>query len=99
MINQAKIKGRLMPDENHTYEELRQVVIDVLLSKEHVAFPPTQWASLSTGVAEVLRRRSGQAAIASHPPLRGPDAELLRDIFWDLFRQGLITLGLNDSNP
>jgi len=26
------------------------------------------------------------------------DAELVRDVFWDLFRQGYITLGLNDSN-
>jgi hypothetical protein len=30
--------------------------------------------------------------------LRGNDAELVRDIFWDLFRQGFITLGLNASN-
>ena len=27
------------------------------------------------------------------------DAELVRDVFWDLFRQGYITLGLNNSNP
>ena len=27
------------------------------------------------------------------------DAELVRDVFWDLFRQGLIILGLNDLNP
>jgi hypothetical protein len=27
------------------------------------------------------------------------DAELVRDVFWDLFRQGFITLGMNNSNP
>jgi len=30
--------------------------------------------------------------------LRPRDAELVRDIFWDLFRQGFITLGKNDNN-
>src|SRR5262245_14780894 len=31
--------------------------------------------------------------------LSADDAELVRDVFWDLFRQGFITLGLDDSNP
>jgi hypothetical protein len=34
--------------------------------------------------------------LCKHPSY---DAELVRDVFWDLFRQGFITLGLNDSNP
>jgi hypothetical protein len=89
-----------MPEsQQHTYEELREVVVDILSKKEMVALPANQWGSLSTGVAEVLRRRAGQPVATAHPPLRGPDAELLRDIFWDLFRQGFITLGMDDSNP
>ncbi|HET9321103.1 MAG TPA: hypothetical protein VFO27_15055 [Bryobacteraceae bacterium] len=30
--------------------------------------------------------------------MRPHDVELVRDVFWDLFRQGFITLGLNDNN-
>ena len=30
---------------------------------------------------------------------RNSRLNLVRDVFWDLFRQGFITLGLNDSNP
>jgi hypothetical protein len=86
-------------DQQHTYEELREVVVGILLKEEKVAFPPTQWAHLSSGVAEGLLRRAGQPVDHRHPPLRGPDAELLRDIFWDLFRQGFITLGVDDMNP
>jgi hypothetical protein len=88
----------MLESQQHTYEELREVVIDILLKRETVAFPPTQWAHLSGGVAEVLRRRAGQPVDRRSPPLRGPDAELVRDIFWDLFRQGFITLGLDDMN-
>ena len=55
--------------------------------------------NLIQGVNEVFARRSGQAVhgtqIQGHPQ----DEELVRDVFWDLFRQGAITLGMNNSNP
>jgi hypothetical protein len=87
----------------HSYEEIREVVIDVLLRRENTAFAPEQWGNLTTGVAEVFARRSipsGQTFDRHERPRVDPrDAELIRDVFWDLFRQGFITLGLNDSNP
>jgi hypothetical protein len=64
-----------------------------------VVYEPSQWVNLGYGVAEVIRRRDGRAPDGQQPRLDGQDAELLRDVFWDLFRQGYITLGLNDSNP
>ncbi|MGO9232122.1 MAG: hypothetical protein ACLQKA_23240 [Bryobacteraceae bacterium] len=88
----------------HSYEELRGVVVDILLKRERVAYEPTQYPNLVTGVAEVLERRSrpvGQASPHVSPyqtRLGGGDGELVRDVFWDLFRQGFITLGLNDNN-
>ena len=88
--------------KQHSYEELRNVVMDILLRKEAVSFPVNQWGHLTTGVAEVIARREKTPATPySHnqPVLHPHDAELVRDIFWDLFRQGVITLGLNDSNP
>src|SRR5579862_8876761 len=86
----------------HTYEELRAIIIDILLGREGIAYGASQFTFLVSGVAEVLARREGQqqssyspwAGVQPHPE----DAELVRDIFWDLFRQGFITLGTGDSN-
>jgi hypothetical protein len=86
----------------HTYEEIREVVVDILLKRETVTYEPDQWGHLTTGVAEVFARRAtGISSATRHerPRIHAYDAELVRDVFWDLFRQGLITLGLNDSNP
>lgn len=88
----------------HSYEEIRETVVDILTGRTHVAYPPTQWGNLTTDVAEVFSRHD---RLTSPPAqfsygqqnLHPNDAELVRDVFWDLFRQGVITLGLNDSNP
>jgi hypothetical protein len=88
--------------QQHGYEELREVVVDILIGQEQVDSQPTTWTHLIDGVAKVMARRAGhhQGADAyRHARLHPYDAELVRDIFWDLFRQGFITLGLNDSNP
>lgn len=86
----------------HTYEELREVVIDLLLGREKADYEPNQWAHVTDGVAKILALRKGAAREAEEyrrARLHPFDAELVRDIFWDLFRQGFITLGMNDSNP
>jgi len=89
------------PHQDHSYEELRTVVVDLVLRRETVRYEVNQFRHLTAGVAEVLARRAGtlqQARGYGEPHLSSNDAELVRDIFWDLFRQGFITLGLNDSN-
>ncbi len=58
---------------------------------------------LLIGVAETFQRRDGTPqtmsfASSGEGRLSGPDAELFLEVFWDLFRQGIITLGCNDSN-
>jgi hypothetical protein len=88
----------------HSYEELRGVVVDILLGREKTQYPPEQYGNLVIGVGEVLARRGSPAPsvpFTSSPSeirLRPRDVELVRDVFWDLFRQGYITLGLNDNN-
>jgi hypothetical protein len=79
----------------HTYEEVRDVVMDILLKRENVSYEPSQWQSLVDGVQEVFSRRAAKSGQRLHPS----DEELVRDVFWDLFRQGFITLGMNNSNP
>src|SRR5579859_3296157 len=89
---------------DHSYEELRSVVVDILVGRENTHYPPEQYSNLVSGVGEVLARRSSVAPevpLTSSPGeirLRPHDVELVRDVFWDLFRQGFITLGLNDNN-
>jgi len=87
---------------DHSYEEIRNVVIDIVAGREKVAYEPSQYQHLLLGVAEVFQRREGSA---SSPSMFGRDAqlapndrELFREVFWDLFRQSVITLGANDSN-
>ena len=87
----------------HSYEELRGVVIDILLAKEHVPHGVGLYENLVKGVAEVLVRRGAEY---KDEPYTSPnitrlgqsDIELVRDIFWDLFRQGIITLGRDENS-
>lgn len=88
----------------HSYEELRDVVMDVL--HQGIA-GNNQYETLVENVARVISKREGSgvnlgtgmayqgAAGALHPH----DRDKLLEIFWDLFRQGVITLGLNENNP
>ena len=89
-----------MSSTSHTYEEVRDVVVDILLGSIKTEYQPTQFQHLKLGVDEVFQRReqTAQAGTYVGNPYRAHDAELVRDVFWDLFRQGYITLGLNDSN-
>lgn len=84
---------------SHSYEEIRAAALDVLSKREPSSHEPTQYGHISIGVAEVFARREGgpqRSRLDTH--LRGEDAETFLEVFWDLFRQGIITLGYNDSN-
>jgi hypothetical protein len=80
------------------YEELRDATVACLLG-ETGRPAPHQWVSLKQEVGIEMARRRGEATNSYPPPqIDQEDAELLRDVFWDLFRQGHITMGMNDSN-
>lgn len=84
---------------DHSYEELRSVVLDIISGREKVDYPPDQFQHLVLGVAEVLERREGKVQFDRHQRrLSPPDSEFVREVFWDLFLQRIITLGINDSN-
>jgi len=86
----------------HSYEEIRSVALDILAKREKVGWEPSQYQHLSMGIAEVFVRRSGQSEpfqLGREYRLSSEDREIYREVFWDLFRQGIITLGTNDSNP
>ncbi len=86
---------------DHAYEEIRDAALDVLSGRVKPTHGPQQYETLRVGVAEALARRDepDNPHAARRPPvLSQADNELFLEVFWDLFRQGLITLGYNDAN-
>jgi hypothetical protein len=89
--------------KQHTYEELRDVMLDVLLSSTG----GNQFLTLIEQTARVLNERekstvnlgAGMGYQGASNALHPSDRDSMLEIFWDFFRQGVITLGLNDSNP
>lgn len=90
---------------NHSYEEIRQVVVDILSGSEqgpHVG-DVNQFVALNDAVAKVfVVRETGVTAndpAVHYAKLSHQDAEYLREVFWDLFLQRVIVLGKNSANP
>lgn len=87
---------------DHSYEEIRGAALDVLAGRERSQSQPSQYGDLATEVAEVFACRENPDQYERQPRrpfyLSPADCELFLEVFWDLFRQGITTLGLNDSN-
>ena len=87
----------------HSYEELREIVISVMLDTGNNGVD--KFDKLLEKTALELYRQDGSAQGTQHfshgsaTQLNANDAELVLDIVWDLFRQGIVTLGANASNP
>ncbi len=92
----------------HSYEEIRSVTIDVLAGRETGSYKAEQYTSLQHVVGEVFERRDppqpqqGRSRTftmsGGSSSLDREDREIFLEVFWDLFRQGIITIGLNDAN-
>jgi hypothetical protein len=88
----------------HSYEELRTAAFDVLSGRTTTRFEPTQYGHFKIGVAKALADRGLQddrshAMYPADAALDPQDGETFLELFWDLFRQGIISIGLNDANP
>src|SRR3954452_7812143 len=83
-----------------SYVELYDIVAAILIGRENsaIGIKLTEWIRLKLIVAEVIARQDGMNVGAGQHRLAPDEAELVRDVFWDMFRQGFITLGLNDHN-
>ena len=74
----------------HSYEEIRDVVIDIILRREKVEYEPNQYRSLVTGAGQVLARRGTAGenrplyGRADEIRLHNKDVELVVDleVFW-----------------
>ena len=89
--------------QEHSYEELRDVVINVML--DYASNGVDRFDKLLEHTALSLYKRDSSSrgkqyfAHGSATQLHPNDAELVLEIVWDLFRQGILTLGVNASNP
>jgi hypothetical protein len=86
---------------SHSYEEIRSATFDVLAGRVTTSFGADEYNHLKIGVGKALRCRDGQPEPPPGPypadsALDRADADLFLEVFWDLFRDGVITLGLND---
>lgn len=91
--------GRPAPD--HSYEEIRDVVLNILSGRDGYLGSP-QYESLKSTVSRIFEEREGRTAVAGvggyMSSLSRNDSNLLLEVFWGLFREGIITLGADDSN-
>jgi hypothetical protein len=82
----------------NSYERIRQVVIDTIESTRE-----GQFDGLKEIVAATLAEQSGDAssqrAYIFGARLSYEDSRLFTEVFWELFREGIITLGLDADNP
>jgi len=91
---------------DHSFEEIRSAALDLLAGRARASYDLSQYQNLMIGVAEVFATREGRSQDRRYQGqgLFGPstlstnDLDLFLEVFWTLFREGIITLGLNDSN-
>jgi len=89
--------------QEHSYEELREIVINILLAASENGVD--RFEKLLEKTALELCRQDGPEhgrqhfSYGSATQLSPDDAEIVLEIVWDLFRQGILTFGLNASNP
>ncbi|SED79186.1 hypothetical protein SAMN05519104_4380 [Rhizobiales bacterium GAS188] len=88
----------------HTYEEIREVVAEVMSNAPSNGV--NQFMNLLEVTARTLSQRRGAPPLPTGIAYPGAasqlhlnDETLVLEVVWDLFRQGIITLGLNSSNP
>jgi hypothetical protein len=80
----------------HSYEEIRSVVLDIFSGREQIRLEAKTYNSLRDAIAKVFNRREGRQV--EKPRLDDQDNDIFLELFWDLFRQGIISLGSNDAN-
>lgn len=80
----------------HSYEEIRSVALDILSGRENVRLENSHYDGLKYAIAKVFDRREGRHS--ENFRLDNRDNDIFLELFWDLFRQGIITLGSNDAN-
>lgn len=80
-----------------SYEEVRSAVVDLLAGREQGSYGMGQMESLQIGVQEVLDKRN-RAPQTHRAQLNNQTRDHVHEVFWDLFRQGVIIPGSDSQN-
>ncbi|HHT9104923.1 MAG TPA: hypothetical protein ACFYD7_03525 [Candidatus Wujingus californicus] len=88
---------------SHSYEEIRSATFEVLSGRNSTSCSLDEYCHLKIEVGKALDKYDG---LPPKPPSTYPadnaltkeDAETLGEVFWDLFRQGILTLGKDEYN-
>lgn len=88
---------------SHSYEEIRSATFEVLSGRAGAIHSLDQYWHLKIEVGKVLDKYDNlpPKPASSYPAdsaITEADAEILREVFWDLFRQGILTIGKDESN-
>lgn len=86
---------------NHTYEEIRNAAIDILVGRIKTEHVPRQYAELSCYISSILDNSGYVKNLNMYrmsDELSYEDSGIFLEVFWDLFRQGIITLGYDKPN-
>lgn len=75
----------------HTYSEIRSLVLEIILGKTR---RPSQFAGLQEMVQDAIKQRER----LPHYRFASVEDNIFREVFWDLFREGIITLGYDGPN-
>jgi len=94
----AKIEELKEATLAHSYEEVRDAAVEVLSGRFQIQGGINQFGALVRAVALYFENVEKKPRQGIGAQLDAQDRELVRDVFWDLFRQGHITLGYDNSN-
>ena len=90
-----------MPTD-HSYEEIRSVAIEILSDKVKTQYGANNFDNFKLSISEIFQKRSplknSMKIEGRISPLSNNDELLFQEVFWDLFRQGIITLGMDRAN-
>lgn len=81
---------------DHSYEEIRKATIDILARRWSVKVPD-HYNYLREAVGNLLHTGTGKWITDSNDTMSKNDNNTFLEIFWDLFRQGVVTLGRDDK--
>lgn len=84
---------------DHSYEEIRRAAIDIISGKEKESYTNNQFSDFRNNITEVLKKREEEAIGKKIEGFSFSEQDdfYFQEVFWDLFRQGIITIGTGRS--
>jgi hypothetical protein len=98
MLFFTKKENRMQNDMS--YEDVKSTIMKLLWGELEPAYELNQWTSLLYSISK-HKPNTNQIQLNSNKQmnLTANEESYAREIFWGLFSSGIITLGINESNP